>query len=158
MVITDVQEKYFTDLGAKLAAPSTGQKVYWKILNKFLYKCMIPRIPPLFVQDEFITNCKENASIFNIFFSSQYTPLSNDSELPTLRFCTNSRISDIITGVNAKKAHGPDNISVNMLKLCGEHLCVPLQIVFDNILETGIFPEQWKEANVTPVHKKNGNR
>ena len=28
-------------------------------------------------------------------------------------------------------------------------------IIFDNILETGIFPDQWKEANVTPVHKKN---
>ena len=34
-------------------------------------------------------------------------------------------------------------------------MCVPLKIIFDNILETGIFPDQWKEANVTPVHKKN---
>ena len=42
-----------------------------------------------------------------------------------------------------------------MIKLCGPHLCVPLKIIFDNILETGIFPDQWKEANVTPVHKKN---
>ena len=45
--------------------------------------------------------------------------------------------------------------SATMSKLCGEHLCVPLKIVFDSILETGIFPDQWKEANVTPVHKKN---
>ena len=29
------------------------------------------------------------------------------------------------------------------------------QIIFEYILETGIFPDQWKEANVTPVHKKN---
>ena len=75
MVIKDAMEKYFTDLGAKLATPSTGQR--------FIGKCMIPRFPPFFVQDKFITDCKENASIFNIFFSSQYTPLSNDSELPT---------------------------------------------------------------------------
>ena len=32
---------------------------------------------------------------------------------------------------------------------------MPLKIIFENILETGIFPDQWKEANVTPVHKKN---
>ena len=32
---------------------------------------------------------------------------------------------------------------------------MPLKIIFDNILRTGIFPDQWKEANVTPVHKKN---
>ena len=102
---------------------------------------------------------------FLITFSSQCTPFENDSVLPELRFLTNSRIStfdisnneikDIITGLNSKKAHGPDLISVNMVKLCGHHLYVPLKIIFDNILETGIFPDQWKEANVTPVHKKN---
>ena len=42
-----------------------------------------------------------------------------------------------------------------MVQLCGQDLCVPLKIIFDNIPETGIFPDQWKEANVTPVHKKN---
>ena len=42
-----------------------------------------------------------------------------------------------------------------MIKLCGDKLAVPLKIIFDNILITGIFPNQWKEANVTPVHKKN---
>ena len=80
------------------------------------------------------------------------------------RFHTNNRIStfeisrreieDIITGLNSKKAHGPDLISVNMIKLCGQHISLPLKIIFDNVLETGIFPDQWKEANVTPVHKK----
>ena len=41
-----------------------------------------------------------------------------------------------------------------MVKLCGEHLWALLKIIFENILETGIFPDQWKEANLTPVHKK----
>ena len=27
-VINDAKEKYFTDLGAKLADPSTGQRIY----------------------------------------------------------------------------------------------------------------------------------
>ena len=30
---------------------------------------------------------------------------------------------------------------------------MPLEIIFDNILETCIFLDQWKEANVTPVNK-----
>ena len=74
--------------------------------------------------------------------------------LPDIRFHTISRISSfeitlteinaIITGLNVKKAHGPDLISTNMVKLCGEHLCVPLKIIFENILETGIFPEGGK--------------
>ena len=31
----------------------------------------------------------------------------------------------------------------------------PFKIISNNILQTGIFPDQWKKANVTPVHKKN---
>ena len=134
-------------------------------MNKLLNKCKIPRIPPLFVQDKFITSCKEKASIFNNFFCSQCTPIENNSELPEVRFLTNSRLSsfdiredeinDIIQGLSAKTASGPDCISVNMIKLCGPNLCKPLKIIFDNILQTGIFPDHWKEANVTPVHKKN---
>ena len=163
--IVNAKEKYLEELGSKLADPNTGQKSYWKIMNKFLNKCKIPRIPPLFVQGKFITNCKEKALIFNDYFSSQCTQIVNNSVLPELHFLTNSRIStfeinvneinDIITGLNTKKAHGPDLISVNMVQLCGQHLCEPLKIIFHNILKTGIFPDQWKEANVTPVHKKN---
>ena len=42
-----------------------------------------------------------------------------------------------------------------MIKLCGNDLAIPLKLIYDNILTTGIFPNQWKEANVTPIHKKN---
>ena len=59
---------YLKNLGSKLADPTTGQNSYWKILNKFLNKCKIPRIPPILVDDKYITNCKEKASIFNDFF------------------------------------------------------------------------------------------
>ena len=125
----------------------------------------IPKLPTILVDEKYITSCKEKASIFNDFFSSQCTPIVSNSVLPDIRFHTTSRLSSfqislteinaIITGLNVKKAHGPDLISANMVKLCGDHLCVPLKIIFENILETGIFPDQWKEANVTPVHKKN---
>ena len=119
----------------------------------------------LFVQGKYVTNCKEKASFFNKKNSSQCTPLLNNSELPDLRFLTNSRldsfvitineINDILTCLNINKAYGPDSISGNMINLCGQHLCVPLKIIFDNIIRTGTFPDQWKEANVTPVYKKN---
>ena len=163
--IKNAKEDYMRSLGDKLADAATGQKTYWKILNKLLNKCKVPRIPPLFVQGKFITNCKEKASLFNSLFTLQCTPMLNESVLPAFKFITNSRVSsfeidcdeikNIISGLNTSKAHGPDNISVNMLKLCIDQLCVPLKIIFDNILKTGVFPDQWKQANVTPVHKKN---
>ena len=98
--IVTAKEQYLRDLGAKLADPTTGQKSYWKILNKFLNKCKIPRIPPLLVHDQFITDCKEKATIFNNFFSSQCTPISNDSVLPELRCHTINRISSFEISFN----------------------------------------------------------
>ena len=133
-------------------------------MNKFLNKCKIPKIPPLLVHDSYITNCKDKASIFNNFFTSQCSPFVNDSTLPDIRFHTTSRLSTVeinltsikavITRVNNRKVHGPALISANIVKLCGGTLCLPLKMIFENILETDIFLGQWKEANVTPVHKK----
>ena len=60
--------------------------------------------------------------------------------------------------MNANKAHGPDDISVKMIKLCPNALCAPLKLIFNNILATGIYPDQWKMANVTPVHKKDNKQ
>ena len=60
----------------------------------------------------------------------------------------------LLHSLKANKAHGPDDISVNMIKLCGNTSCTPLRLIFNNIPATGIFPDQWKRANDTPVHKE----
>ena len=41
-----------------------------------------------------------------------------------------------------------------MLLLCDDSVCLPLQIIFRNILSTSIYPDIWKIANVTPIFKK----
>ena len=41
-----------------------------------------------------------------------------------------------------------------MLQLCVESIHIPLGIIFKGIISTGIFPDQWKLANVTPIYKK----
>ena len=163
-MILDAKEKYLQNQGAKLADPSTSVKTYWKILNGFLNKCKVPRIPPLFSDGKFITDCVEKATIFNDYFAKQCTPFQTGSVLPPLVYHTTNRLSyfdirveeveDILKVLKTNKAHGPDDISVSMIQLCGKELCKPLQLVFQNILRTSIFPDQWKEANVTPVHKK----
>ena len=40
-----------------------------------------------------------------------------------------------------------------MLKLCGEAICRPLNIIFKTYLTTGNFPLAWKKDNVDPIHK-----
>ena len=162
--IRKAKESYLKTQGNRLADPKLAQKTYWKILNKFLNKCNLPRIPPLFVNSNFIVNCKEKAKIFNNFFAVQCTPFLNASVLPSFTYLTAARIytisfslleiKDILINLDVSKAHGPDGISGKMISICGEHLSIPLEIIFNNIIETGEFPDQWKLANVTPIHKK----
>ena len=41
-----------------------------------------------------------------------------------------------------------------MLKRCGSSIYKPLEMIFKQWIETGIFPSEWKKANVVPIHKK----
>ena len=42
-----------------------------------------------------------------------------------------------------------------MLKICGNSLCRPLELIFNDCLVNGIFPSVWKKGNIVPVHKEN---
>ena len=81
------------------------------------------------------------SSIFNKFFASQCVPLNNDSNIPCCqRYMTNVKIfsskfenKDIINVIKALdpcKAHGYDNISIRMLKICDSAIVKPLTILF----------------------------
>ena len=45
-------------------------------------------------------------------------------------------------------------LSIQMIKLCGNSICKPLSIIFNDCLKEGKFPSDWKKAHVVPVHKK----
>ena len=92
-IIESTKEKYLMSQGVKLADQSTGQKTYWKIMNEFLNKTKIPRIPPLFLNGKFIVCCKEKAQTFNNYFAEQCTPFDTNSVLPLMRYHTNKRLS-----------------------------------------------------------------
>ena len=47
----------------------------------------------------------------------------------------------IIKTLDLSKAHGWDNISIKMIKICGESITVPLKIVFEPSLNKRKFSE-----------------
>ena len=53
-----------------------------------------------------------------------------------------------------KKSKGSDDISQECLILGLEALAAPLTEIINNSINTGIVPEQWKEAIVVPILKK----
>ena len=48
-------------------------------------------------------------------------------------------------------------INICKLKICGNSIYKPLQLIFRSCIENGKFPSEWKKANVVPVQKK-GNK
>ena len=60
----------------------------------------------------------------------------------------------MIPNLDPNKAHGHDQKSIRTLKLCSTSICKPLEIIFNQSLETGTFPNDWKKGNVVPAFKK----
>ena len=113
-----------------------------------------------------MTYFREKAESFNSFFAKQCSLINSDSFLPSeiIKKKNNSLYSvifstedilQIINNLDSNKAHGHDEISIRMLKICGSSVCRPLQIIYKSCLDRGKFPQVWKKANVVPVHKKN---
>ena len=63
-------------------------------------------------------------------------------------------IAKIIQNLDPNKAHGHDQISIRILKLCGKTIYKPLEYIFRECLNTGLFPLEWNKANLVPVYKK----
>ena len=59
-------------------------------------------------------------------------------------------IAKIIQKLDPNKAHRHDMISIRMLKICGNSIYKPLQLIFRSCIENGKFPSEWKKANVVP--------
>ena len=76
-----------------------------------------------------------------------------DNRLSSVSFSQND-IAKIIQNLDPNKAHGHDNISIRMLKICGSSIYKPLEMIFKQCIETGVFPTEWKKANIVPIHKK----
>ena len=62
-------------------------------------------------------------------------------------------IKNIISKRDSNRAQGDGMISVRMLKLCDNSICKLVCITFKSCLTQGIFPSEWKKANVAPIHK-----
>ena len=118
------------------------------------------------IDDKFAIDIKAKANIFNKFFAAQCTPFENISMFPTNQlFVSQERLGSldfnegeilkITRALNITKAHGHDNISIRIIKICDESLLKSLFILFKNSLKLSYFSDVWKKSNITPSHKKN---
>ena len=159
------KEKFYHNTVNKVMNAPKNSKVYWSLLKIFLNSKKIPIIPPLFYENRFITDFKEKVQLFNVSFSKQCFLIPNNSSLSAdVNFITDKHLSivtfsardigKIIQSLDSNKAHGHDELSIYMLKICGDSICLPLEMNFKQALLSGVFPSEWKKGSIVAIHKK----
>ena len=59
-----------------------------------------------------------------------------------------------IKALNTNKSCGPDDIHPKLISELADHISTPLKTRLNLSISSGIIPNEWKLANVTPVFKK----
>ena len=121
-------------------------------------------IGPLKVGNNLVSDNLGMATILNNTFSSVFT----EEDLSNVPFCPSLSqefsVSDVhfdlesikkkIMKLKCSSSSGPDNISSRFLQNHVDSLVTPLSIIFSKSLESGVVPQDWRDANVTPIFKK----
>ena len=99
-------------------------------------------IPPLLEHGLSVTNVKAKANIFNDYFVSQCCAVTTGSTIPSFiphglvslrnMGIDKEKVLRLIRSLATKKAHGCDDISSSMIKICDESIVEPLCLIFED--------------------------
>ena len=162
-------ENYFTSLGNNF---KQNPKRLWSIIKNKSKSRNIPNTvssavnsgtnqdPARFSAD----NPTDIANMFNRYFTSVYTSADNyedtaDHEQAEPAVMTDLALSveevqAVLGSLDCTKATGPDGIPARLLKETASVISPSLCKLYNKSLEQGIFPQDWKLANIVPIYKK----
>ncbi|RMC07031.1 hypothetical protein DUI87_16484 [Hirundo rustica rustica] len=63
-------------------------------------------------------------------------------------------VRELLKCLDIQKSMGPDRIHPRVMRELADELAKPLSIIYHQSWLTGEVPDDWKLANVTPIHKK----
>ena len=151
-------------MSAKLKNNNIRPKDWWKTLKQFIKPENSASIPPLLKDDKIYTEEIDKASLMNDFFVGQTILDESKAPLPPTVPPSDNSLNSILTSpaevesvlksLQLGKATGPDAINNRILRELATPLSFPLSDLFNFSLSTGKIPTIWKEANVTPIFKK----
>ena len=129
-------------------------------------------IKELIVNGVSVNKSTDLANAFNEHFSTVGPKLAN--QIPSAangdksclqylnitdqRFCftptNSSQILLLLNKLSKSKATGLDYISARLIRECADLICISICKIFNCSWTTGIFPDDWKCARVTPLFKQ----
>lgn len=141
---------------------SHNPKRFWKYVKSMTKQNTSPNF--LRKGQTIITKPSIKANMLNDFFQSVFSSVPVLNTQPTTAprspnrlseiYLTTSQVYDILSKIDPSKASGPDNLPGRILKEVAAEISPSITKLFNLSLSMGCFPEQWKLANLTPIHKK----
>ena len=165
-----LNRKCFRDYARKMENVLSGVEPnihkFWSYTKTVLGTNLSNTVPPLLHEGNLITSSVDKAKAFNNYFSQQcsLSPADINHSLPPFQCFTHEHLAtvhitpndvyDILIHLNINKSVGPEGISNRGLRYAADFISVPLSNIFNNSLSSSTYPQAWKHANVSPVHKK----
>lgn len=138
-------------------------RAFWRYVNGRKGRATIPQT--MTYNNKTSSEGQGICDLFSEFFGSvfdEYSPNEPTESLnlpPVFNFTlhnfkfTRDEVALKIKQLDARKGPGPDDIPPKFLKECSEELSLPLCILFNESITSGIFPNRWKIATITPIYK-----
>ena len=170
-LLRESRENFFSSINDSFA---NNPKRFWTVMKQKSKTCSIPdcismpapssstdQVDPSSARPT-ATKPAEIAEMFNTYFASVFT--SDDLSDPSEESNADPHMTELILSelevevtlksLDNNKATGPDEIPARLLKATAPVIAPSLCKLFNKSLRLGTVPEEWKLANVVPVHKK----
>ena len=118
---------------------------------------------------ELNTDRQDICDQLNDYFQSVFSPESSNDASERLRqrmgqivepaninidsLTSMTSVSAKLSALNIYKSMGHDQLSPYVLKNAATSIAFPLSLIFRESLGSSVVPNEWREANVTPIHK-----
>ena len=165
--ISEAKNEYKKKLISKLADVRNNPKHFWEVAKKVYGNKIQCNIPTLIDGTQHYSTSKAKASILAEHFAAQsqepVLPVDyvrpeihqrqSEHKLENIRI-TEDDVRAELRKLKTGKSVGPDGVSNELLKLITGSVVQSLTSLYNRVIQTGTYPDLWKQANVSPVHKK----
>ena len=151
-----------------------GKKTFWKMINPQKKTARIIKV--LKGQDGYVVTSKEKGKIIEQHFQQKFqaTPvrqsiqwdidldnikepqnkLTLEDQIFLMKEITKEEVVEVLSELKVEKAPGTDQVTPEMLKNLPSNMIEWICKLFNNIYNSSVYPEAWKEGNIVLLLKR----